>query len=129
MSLRLFLAAALALTATPALAQDHHGHAASAPMTIAEGALKAGVRTFELAVTGDGFVPARLKVQKGEKVRLVVTRRTEKTCATEIVIEGQGIEKPLPMNEPVTVEFVAQKSGEIHYACKMGHVRGVVFIP
>lgn len=131
MSIRLLLAAALAVTAVPALAQDHgqHGHAAPAPMTIAEGAVKDGVRTFELAVTGDGFVPAHLKVKKGEKVRLVVTRRTEKTCATEIVIEGQGIEKALPMNQAVTVEFVAQKSGEIHYACKMGHIRGVVFVP
>jgi plastocyanin domain-containing protein len=29
----------------------------------------------------------------------------------------------------VTVEFTPAKSGEIRYACGMGHITGIVFIP
>jgi plastocyanin domain-containing protein len=39
------------------------------------------------------------------------------------------VDQPLPLNEPVTVEFTPTRSGEAHYACAMGHVRGVVFVP
>jgi len=130
------LAAALALGALPALAQmgghDHAQHdaaQASAAAGIAEGTVKNGVRTVEMTVTEDGFVPSKVKAKKGEKVRLVVTRRTDRTCAKEIVIKDHGINQPLPLDKPVTVEFTPSKSGEIRYACGMDMVSGVVFIP
>jgi plastocyanin domain-containing protein len=101
--------------------------AAAAP-AIAEGTLKDGVRTIELAVTSEGFEPARVKVSKGEKVRLLVTRKTDQTCATEIVIAEHGINAPLPLGKAVAVEFTPKKSGEFKYACGMGHITGVVFV-
>lgn len=130
----LSLAAALGLAVlpsrAPAQAHDHDMHAKKSPAgSIAEGTLKDGVRTFEMAVTEDGFEPSRVKVKKGEKVRFVVTRKTDRTCAKEIVIKDAGINQPLPLGQPVTVEFSAGKSGEIRYACGMDHVSGVVFIP
>lgn len=135
------VAAALAVLATPALAQhgghDHgmmhgssHGAAHANPAAgIAEGTVKNGVRTVEMAVTDDGFEPSKVKVKKGEKVRFVVTRKTDSTCAKEIVIKDHGINAPLPLGKPVTVEFTPTKSGEIRYACGMDHISGVVFIP
>ncbi len=132
-------AAALALGASPALAQHagHDAHAASqdraakasAAHGIVEGTLKDGVRVVEVAVTEDGFVPSKVKAKKGEKVRLVVTRKTDSTCAKEIVVADHGISQPLPLGKPVTVEFTPKRSGEIRYACGMSHVSGVVFIP
>jgi plastocyanin domain-containing protein len=116
------LAAALAFATAGAARAGGKGSA------IAEGTLKDGVRTIEMAVTADGFEPAKLKVSKGEKVRLVVTRKTDATCATEIVMPDQGVNTPLPLNKPVTVEFTPSKSGEIKYACAMGHVGGIVFV-
>jgi plastocyanin len=130
----LALSAGLVLGASPALAQ-HAGHdhgskpSAAAAAGIAEGTLKKGVRVFELAVTSEGFEPSRVKVKKGEKVRFVVTRKTDRTCATEIVMTDHGINAPLPLGKPVTVEFTPAKSGEARYTCGMGHVAGVVFIP
>lgn len=130
-------ALALALAAPPALAQ-HHGHDTmpsgamgmhSGATGIAEGTVKDGVRVVDVAVTEDGFVPSRIKVQKDEEVRLVVTRKTDRTCAKEIVIQGFGIQRPLPLGEAVAVSFTPTKSGEIRYACGMGHVSGVVFVP
>jgi plastocyanin domain-containing protein len=94
----------------------------------AEGTLKDGVRTVEMAVTENGFEPAKVQVSKGEKVRLLVTRKTDATCATEIVIEEQGVNTPLPLGKVVAVEFTPKKSGEIRYACGMGHVNGVLLV-
>jgi plastocyanin domain-containing protein len=136
-SLLPFAAAAALSLAAPALAQHmaQHGDHGATPAAkdpaagIAEGTVKNGVRTVELQVTEDGFVPSKVKANKGEKLRLVVTRKTDKTCATEIVVKDHGIEKELPLGKPVTVEFTPNKSGEIRYACAMGHIAGIVFIP
>jgi plastocyanin len=136
MNIRSFLppiAAALALVAGPALAQHDHGHGATAAATaaggIAEGTVHSGVRVFQMTVTDDGFVPSKVKVKRGEKVRFVVTRRTDSTCAKEIVIKDAAINQPLPLDKAVSVEFTAAKSGEIRYACGMDHISGVVFVP
>ncbi len=131
-----------ALSAAPAVAQhagSEHGamHGMSHPVAasttaaqgIAEGTVKDGVRTVNVSVTDNGFEPSKVKAKKGEKVRLVVTRRTNSTCAKEIVIKDHGINRPLPLDKAVTVEFTPAKSGEIRYACSMDHVSGVVFIP
>lgn len=113
-------------TAALALALAGPGRAAEAPP--AEGTLKDGVRTVEMAVTENGFEPSKVKVNRGEKVRLVVTRKTDSTCATEIVIEDQGVNAELPLGKAVAVEFTPKKSGQIRYACGMGHVSGVLFV-
>ncbi|HSN16305.1 MAG TPA: cupredoxin domain-containing protein [Anaeromyxobacteraceae bacterium] len=133
-------AAALALSGAPALAQqmgggmnmNHGGMHASAPAAnggIAEGVVKNGVRVVEMEVTGEGFVPSRVKVKKGEKVRLLITRKTDRTCATEIVIKDYGINTPLPLGKRVTVELTPKASGEIKYACAMNMIGGILFVP
>jgi plastocyanin domain-containing protein len=130
-------AAAVALWPPPALAQHAAGmgpgaaHASAQPAQpgIAEGVVKRGVRVVEMEVTGEGFVPAQVKVKKGEKVRLVITRKTDRTCATEIVIKDYGINAPLPLNKTVTVELTPKASGEIRYACAMNMIGGVLFVP
>jgi plastocyanin domain-containing protein len=133
------VAAAFAFAAAPALAQHDHGsmhgsmHEGAAPASaaqgIAEGTVANGVRTVNLTVTENGFEPSKVKAKKGEKLRLVVTRKTNSTCAKEIVIKDHGINQPLPLDKAVAVELVPAKSGEIRFACGMDHVSGVVFVP
>jgi plastocyanin domain-containing protein len=135
----LLAAASLVFLAGPARADttDHAAHAAAqakseAALTaagIAEGTVKDGVRTVEMAVTEDGFVPAKIKASKGEKLRLVITRKTDRTCAREIVIKEAGVNKKLPLEKTVTVELTPKKSGELKYACGMDMVTGVIFVP
>ena len=91
------------------------------------GAIAAGeARTIELAVTKNGFEPARVKVTKGVPLKLVVTRKTDETCAKEIVIPDQKIRAELPLNKPVTLTFTPTRSGEIRYACGMNMITGVL---
>jgi plastocyanin domain-containing protein len=125
----LLSAVALAFIASPALAQHGHDHGSARPATAAAGTVKDGVRTIEMAVTQNGFEPAHVKVKQGEKVRFVVTRKTDRTCAKEIVIDGHGVREALPLDKPVTVEFTPATSGELRYQCGHGgHIRGVVTV-
>ena len=131
----LLAAAVLALHAAPSLAQQDHAamhqqaQGAAAKAGIAEGTVRNGVRTVEMQVTEDGFVPAKIKAMKGEKLRLVITRKTDRTCAKEIVIKGAGVNEKLPLEKAVTVELTPRKSGELRYACGMDMISGVVLVP
>jgi plastocyanin domain-containing protein len=79
-----------------------------------------GPKVIALKVTEEGFEPADVKVKRGEPVVLKVTRTTDKTCATEILVEGTDINLPLPLNQPVDVRYTPNKSGQIRYGCAMG---------
>lgn len=81
-----------------------------------------------IAVTSEGFVPAEITVKAGQPVRLVVTRMTDRTCATDIVIKDFGINKPLPLNQPVEVVFTPTRPGSVRYACAMDMIAGVVTV-
>jgi plastocyanin domain-containing protein len=83
-------------------------------------------KTVEMAVTDKGFEPSDVKVKKGEPVTLVITRKTDKTCATEIVIDEHKVKTSLPLNKPVTVTFTPTKSGELKYGCGMNKMVGGV---
>jgi hypothetical protein len=137
-------AAAALFAATPAVAADEaHGHGAAMHGEAHGGAKhgaaqaapakpkpsygkKAKGRTVEVTVTKDGFVPAEIPAKKGEVLNLVVTRRTERTCATEVVQKEQGIYAPLPLDKPVTVTMKAPKDGKLAFHCAHGHIAGAI---
>ncbi len=93
----------------------------------AEHARTAG-QTVTIAVTEQGFAPERIKVKKGEPVTLVITRKTDKTCATAINIPDYGIKHDLPLNQAVTLTFTPKSAGEIKYVCGMGMPGGVIVV-
>lgn len=82
----------------------------------------------EIAVTKDGFVPARVTVPAGQSITLVFTRTAEATCATEVVVSSLKLRKELPLNKPIVVEMPPQRSGEIGFACGMDMLRGAVVV-
>ena len=114
------LAGALVLVAYPALAAET-SHSTSHGKHIA-------AQVVEIAVTGQGFVPAAAKVKAGLPVKLVVTRKTERTCATEIVIKEYGVNRPLPIGEAVEVSFTPKKAGPVRYSCGMDMIAGVLTV-
>jgi plastocyanin domain-containing protein len=81
-----------------------------------------------VAVTEKGFEPAEITVRKGEPVTLIVTRKTQKTCATEFVMKSQAIHQALPLNEAVTITFTPKEAGELRYACGMDMIAGRVIV-
>lgn len=89
----------------------------------AEGPL---VSRVEMSVTEKGFEPQNIRVKKGEPVTLIITRKTDTTCATEIVIDEHKIKTVLPLNKPVTVTFTPSKTGALKYGCAMNKMIGGV---
>jgi plastocyanin domain-containing protein len=81
-----------------------------------------------MEVTDEGFVPAQVKVKANQPVKLVVTRKTARTCAKEIVIKDLGVNKPLPLNQPVEITFTPTKRGQVRYACAMDMIAGVIIV-
>lgn len=81
-----------------------------------------------IEVTEDGFVPASVEVPAGKPVTLVITRRTDRTCATEIVMPKMSIDRKLPLNEAVEVTFTPPAPDTLAYACAMDMIRGKVIV-
>ena len=89
-------------------------------------AAAASQRTVALSVTTKGFEPTRVTLRKGEPVRLVITRKTDDTCAKAVVIPDEHLKADLPLDKPVTLAFTPSRTGEIRYSCAMGMVGGVL---
>jgi plastocyanin domain-containing protein len=90
-------------------------------------ALASGPRTVEISVTEKGFEPTPISVKKGEPLKLVITRKTDKTCAKSVVFDDPKLKKALPLNEAVEITFTPDKTGELKYGCAMGKmVEGVL---
>jgi len=113
--------AVLAAPAVPAASV-----AAKAPA--APAAAKGGTRVT-VSITGEGFVPARIPAKTGVPVTLVITRKTDKTCAREILFMGQEGKTELPLGKTVEVTYTPKASGEIKFGCAMGMmVSGVLAV-
>jgi plastocyanin domain-containing protein len=67
-------------------------------------------------------------VAAGTPVTLMITRKTEKTCATEVVIADYGINQKLPLDETVQVTFTPKGAGTIRFACGMDMIAGEVIV-
>jgi plastocyanin domain-containing protein len=102
--------------------------AGAAVATAKSAKTKPAVKQVEISVTSDGFQPTEIKTKAGEPLRLVVTRKTDRTCAKELVIKDLGIDKPLPLNEPVTIDLTPKKDGQLRYACSMDMLSGVIVV-
>ena len=86
---------------------------------------------LEIAVTENGFEPGHVKVKAGQAVTLAFTRKTDKTCATEVVFQpgdGTTVKKELPLDQTVEIPVTFPKAGEIKYACGMDMVSGIVSV-
>ena len=88
----------------------------------------AGPRTIAMEVTGDGFVPANLTVKSGEPLKLVVTRKTDETCATDLLIDGTDIKVALPLDKPVEVAWTPTRAGKVKFGCAMDMMVGGVLL-
>jgi hypothetical protein len=80
----------------------------------------------DVAVTDAGFVPSRIAARAGQPLTLVVTRKSDRTCAREIVFQGQEGKTELPLDKPVEITYTPKASGEVKFGCSMGMMVGGV---
>jgi plastocyanin domain-containing protein len=108
------------------LASALFGFAVAACTAGAEAGELVAKNKHEMSVTLKGFEPANIAVKAGEPATLVITRKTDDTCATEIVIDEPKVNVKLPLNQPVTVTFTPTKTGTLKYGCAMNKMIGGV---
>lgn len=112
----------------PAAAPPKAAPAAEPPKPAADAPKADGPRVITMEVTGDGFVPANVPVKAGEPVKLAITRRTDETCATEILIEGTDIKADLPLGQTVEVAWTPKAAGKVKFGCAMDMMIGGVLV-
>lgn len=114
---KILLAFALALAAC-----NHASSAGPGPTQTAR---------LDIAVTEKGFEPDNVNVPAGKPVTLVFDRKTDQTCATEVVIpmpDGRKIEKKLPLNVPVEVATTFSSPGKLTYACGLNMMKATITV-
>ncbi|ARA94527.1 hypothetical protein AWN76_016090 [Rhodothermaceae bacterium RA] len=88
-----------------------------------------GVQVVRIDITGAAFEPSQIRLRKGVPARLVFTRHTDRTCATDVMIPGLGVDAtPLPLHESVTIEVTPQEDGTFTFACGMDMIEGVLVV-
>lgn len=75
-------------------------------------------------MTEEGFVPSHIPARVGAPITLVITRKTEKTCAHEILFKGQPGKTDLPLDKEVEVTYTPKVSGTVPFGCAMGMMVG-----
>ena len=85
-----------------------------------------GTRIVRIEVTEGGFVPRQAFVPRGVPAKLVVTRRTDQTCITELVIAGMDSTWRLPLDRAVRIELPSGIRDTLRYTCGMSMYSGMV---
>ena len=102
--------------------------AIASPPPSGEAAKAAQKQARRVLVTDRGFEPPRIEVARGTPVSLTFVRTSDRTCATEVAFSSLNLERPLPLNQPVTIELPAQRDGSIEFACGMNMLKGTVVV-
>jgi plastocyanin domain-containing protein len=88
----------------------------------------AAEREVVLKVTTKGYEPSPLTLKKGEPVHLRVTRTTDRTCATEFVLDEHKLDVALPLDKEVSIRFTPGKTGTLKYGCGMDKMISGTFV-
>lgn len=108
-------------------AQEEVGHDEAPPAENAHAEALVAQRV-EVEVTGEGYVPSEIRAHAGQPLTLVVTRTSDEGCGDTLVIASQEIERELPLNEAVEIEFTPSEAGELRFTCGMDMYDGRIVV-
>ena len=89
------------------------------------------VKEFKITAKQFAFEPSTIEVNKGDKVRLIVTSTD---VPHGIAIKEYGINERLDVGKPVTIEFTADKQGIFTAFCSVfcgsghGNMKGKIIV-
>jgi plastocyanin domain-containing protein len=75
-----------------------------------------------------GFQPGSLTLKRGQPAEITFVRKTDQTCATEVVFADYGVRRDLPLNQAVIVRFTPTKAGDFSFTCGMNMHRGKLIV-
>ncbi len=77
-------------------------------------------KVVQLSITDDGVSPMAIPAKMGEPLRIAITRTTNATCITQVVVKDYGINQPVPLNKTVNVDITPKATGKVRITCGMG---------
>src|SRR5256885_13432522 len=86
------------------------------------------VQTRTIIVNAEGYRPSAIKLRRGVPARLTFIRKATDSCGTEVVIPAYKINRALPLNATVLVEFTPNRSGRFKFTCGMNMFRGAIVV-
>ncbi len=86
-------------------------------------------KVVDVEIGEKGFQPNKIKVKRGERLVLNITRKTNKTCMKKIKHPTAGQLIDLPLNKKVEVAIGSfQEKKDVNILCGMGMKNGVINI-
>jgi plastocyanin domain-containing protein len=86
------------------------------------------LQTARVLITENGYSRTSINLRRGVPARITFLRKTDVTCATEVVISAYGIHRTLPLNTAVAINFTPKRSGEFSFTCGMNMMRGKLIV-
>jgi uncharacterized protein len=83
-----------------------------------------GVVEVPLTIVNTTYQPTTLNIPADKPVRLIVDRKEDNSCSSQIVFPQLGITKDLAPNGVTTVDLPATKAGNYTMTCGMGMMSG-----
>ena len=96
--------------------QDKVAEQKTEPIQTTQASAQAAVKEFKMTAKQFSFEPSTIEVNKGDKVRLIVTSID---VPHGISIPEYGINERLDPGKPVTIEFTADKQGTFTAFCSV----------
>jgi plastocyanin domain-containing protein len=88
-----------------------------------------GPEVVSITADEEGFKPSSVTLPKGSAgARLVFTRTSDDTCATDVEFPELGVKKDLPKNTPVTIEIPTDQERKLTFQCGMGMYKSSVVV-
>src|SRR5215469_14480986 len=100
---------------------------ALAGFAIAQQKKASDVQMAKVTVNAQGFQPSSLTLKPDVPAKITFLRTTDQTCGTSVVIPDYKVQKDLPLNQPVVVEFTPKK-GTFGFACGMYMMQGKIVV-
>jgi len=88
----------------------------------------AGVVQVPLTISNTQYQPAALNIPADKPVRLVIDRKEDNACSSQIVFPQLGITKDLKANGITTLDLPATKAGSYTMTCGMGMMSGTLAV-
>lgn len=85
------------------------------------------VQEIKMTQNTSGYFPNKFTVEKGKKVKWIITSTDQFTCASSFVVPKYGITKYFKKGENI-IEFTPKETGEIPFSCSMGMYRGKIIV-
>jgi len=85
------------------------------------------VQEIKMTQNNSGYFPNKFTVEKGKKIRWIITSTNQFSCASSFVVPKYGIRKYFQKGENI-IEFVPTETGEIPFSCSMGMYRGKIIV-